>query len=250
MNIDYSGLHVVVTGGTGALGSAVVELLLGAGAQCHIPCHDEKELARCSFKGDPRVHIATGMDLTDEGAVEAFYSRFGPREVDAAAGVRLWASVHIAGGFAMGPTTGVSKAAFVGMMQMNVLTSFLCCREAVKRMKASGIGHQASGGRIVNVGARPGLIPELGAQMVAYAASKAAVLAVTRALGAEVAGDGVLVNAVVPSTMDTPANRKSMPGADYSKWATVSGVAKTIAFLASPQNEVTRGACVEVYGGA
>jgi NAD(P)-dependent dehydrogenase (short-subunit alcohol dehydrogenase family) len=252
MKLDYSGRHIVVTGGTGALGSAVVGLLLESGAECHIPCHDQRELDRCGFKGHARVHVAMGLDLTDEGHVEAFYSGLGG---GLGAGAALWASIHIAGGFAMGPAEGVSKAEFVGMMQLNALTCFLCCREAVRRMKGAADGKRqmangAGGGRIVNVGARPGLIPELGAQMVAYTASKAAVLAMTQALGAEVAADGIWVNAVVPSIMDTPANRKAMPTADHAKWATVEGVASTIAFLASPQNRVTRGACVPVYGGA
>ncbi len=101
---------------------------------------------------------------------------------------------------------------------------------------------------MVNVSARPGLIPELGAGMVPYTASKAAVAAITQALGAEVAGDGILVNAVVPSIMDTRANRKAMPSADHSKWPKLEEVAATIAFLASPDNAVTRGALVPVYG--
>ena len=84
--------------------------------------------------------------------------------------------------------------------------------------------------------------------MTAYAAAKAGVAALTVALGEEVAKDGILVNAVAPSTMDTAANRKAMPKADFSLWPKVEEVAATILFLASPQNAVTRGAIVPVYG--
>jgi NAD(P)-dependent dehydrogenase (short-subunit alcohol dehydrogenase family) len=86
--------------------------------------------------------------------------------------------------------------------------------------------------------------------MVAYTAAKSAVAGLTQALAEEVVARGILVNAVVPSIMDTPANRASMPGADYSKWAKVEDVAATIGFLASPENTVTRGGLVPVYGGA
>jgi NAD(P)-dependent dehydrogenase (short-subunit alcohol dehydrogenase family) len=86
--------------------------------------------------------------------------------------------------------------------------------------------------------------------MVAYTASKAAVAALTVALAEEVAGRNILVNAVAPSVMDTPANRKSMPKADHAAWPKVEEVARTILFLASPENAVTRGAVVPVYGRA
>ena len=230
----YEGRGVVVTGGSGALGTAVVTRLLDRGARCCVPVMDPGELKRFPYTRDERVRIVEGIDLTDEASAARFY--------DQAAGFApLWASIHVAGGFAMGPAQGVSKADFVGMMQMNALTCFLCCREAVRRMKPGG-------GRIVNVAARPGLLPELGGGMVPYTASKAAVAAITQSLAAEVAGTGVLVNAVVPSIMDTPANRKSMPDADHSKWPKVEEVAATIEFLASPENAVTRGALVPVYG--
>ena len=108
----------------------------------------------------------------------------------------------------------------------------------------------SSGGRIVNVAARAAVEPRSGANMVPYTASKAAVGAITQALAEEVVGRGIFVNAVLPSIMDTPANRKSMPEADYSKWARVEDVAATIGFLASPENTCTRGGLVPVYGGA
>lgn len=227
----------MVTGGTGALGSAVVRMLVEAGATCSVPSLSQAEVDRSGLAADPRVHIAVGMDLTDEAAVERFYGEAAERAGTAG----LWASVQVAGGFAMGPIEQVSGEQFLDQVRMNALTCFLCCREAVKRM---GTG----GGRIVNVAARPALEPRLGAGMVAYTASKAAVAAITQALAEEVVVRGILVNAVVPSIMDTPANRKAMPDAYHAKWAKVEDVAATVCFLASPQNTVTRGGLVPVYG--
>ena len=125
---------------------------------------------------------------------------------------------------------------------MNFVSCLLCCRAAVNAMITG------NGGRIVNVAARPALEWRTGAGMAAYAASKAAVAALTAALAEEVAKDGILVNAVAPSIMDTPANRAAMPKADYSLWPKVEEVAATIVFLASPENRVTRGGVVPVYG--
>ena len=104
------------------------------------------------------------------------------------------------------------------------------------------------GGRIVNIAARPALEPRTGAGMTAYTIAKSGVAALTVALAEEVARDGVLVNAVAPSIMDTPANRKAMPKADFALWPKVEEVAATILFLSSPDNTVTRGAIVTVYG--
>jgi NAD(P)-dependent dehydrogenase (short-subunit alcohol dehydrogenase family) len=111
-------------------------------------------------------------------------------------------------------------------------------------------GTGGGGGRIVNVAARPALEWRMGAGMAAYAASKAGVAALTAALAEEVARRGILVNAVAPSIMDTPANRAAMPKADFAAWPKVADVARTIVFLASPDNVVTRGAVVPVYGAS
>jgi NAD(P)-dependent dehydrogenase (short-subunit alcohol dehydrogenase family) len=105
-----------------------------------------------------------------------------------------------------------------------------------------------AGGRIVNVAARAALEWRSGSGMAAYAASKAAVAALSVALAEEVAKDGILVNAIAPSIMDTPANRAAMPQADFSAWPKVEEVAATILCLASPQNQVARGGVVPVYG--
>jgi NAD(P)-dependent dehydrogenase (short-subunit alcohol dehydrogenase family) len=129
------------------------------------------------------------------------------------------------------------------LIDMNLVSCFLCCSAAV-----NSIGRSGQGGRIVNVAARPALEWRSGAGMSAYAIAKAGVAALTAALAEEVAKEGILVNAVAPSIMDTPANRKAMPKADYSAWPKVGEVAATIAFLASPDNRATRGAIVPVYG--
>ena len=232
--MDFSNRHVVVTGGTGALGSAVVARLIAAGATCHVPNFDAAELARFPLAKDRRVSIANGVDLADESSVVGFYGAL----------PSLWASIHIAGGFAMAPIAETSAADFRHMMRMNALTCFLCCREAVKRIRATG----AAGGRIVNVSARPGIEPRHGAGMTSYAASKAAVAALTQALAEELAPEGIWVNAIVPATLDTPANRAAMPKADITTWARLEDVAEVAAFLASPDNRVTRGGLVPVYG--
>jgi NAD(P)-dependent dehydrogenase (short-subunit alcohol dehydrogenase family) len=143
----------------------------------------------------------------------------------------------------MAPLADTTKSDLMKQLDMNFVTAFLCCRAAVAAMTAGG-----AGGRIVNVATRPALEWRAGAGMVAYTASKAAVAALTVALAEEVVKAGVLVNAIAPSTLDTPANRQAMPKADHAAWAKVEDVAATILFLASPENRVTRGAVVPVYG--
>lgn len=210
----FDGRHVFVTGGAGALGRAVVALLGERGATVHAPSKEELELA-------------------DEAAVTRAY----------AALPSLWASIHIAGGFAMAPLLETTASAFRGQHEMNGLTCFLACREAARAMKRTG-----GGGRIVNVAARPAVVPSSG--MIAYATSKAVVAALTQHLAVELRADDILVNAVLPSTMDTPANRKAMPKADFAAWPKTEEVAETIVFLASPANALTSGALVPVYGKA
>ena len=229
--MDFSGKTVIVTGGTGALGTAVVGALLGAGASCRVPYIHEAEAQRFAHREHAKVGLLAVQDLSDEAEVARLY-----------AGVSgLWASIHIAGGFAPGAVADTDKAALMGQLDSNLVSCFLCCRAAVRAMAATG-------GRIVNVAARPALEWRTGAGMTAYTASKTGVAAMTVALAEEVAKDGILVNAVAPSIMDTPSNRKAMPKADFDKWPKVEEVAATIVFLASSDNRVTRGGVVPVYG--
>src|SRR5271154_3124422 len=228
--MDFRDRHIVVTGGAGALGSAVVEALTDAGAVCHVPCFDEAEAQRFRLRDHKGVRLTITGSLADEAAVGRLYQGIAP----------LWASIHIAGGFAAAPLRETSVATLRQKLDMNFVSCALCCRAAVSAM--------TGGGRIVNVSARAGLEWRSGAGMVAYTASKTGVAALTAALAEEVAKDGILVNAVAPSIMDTPANRQAMPKADYALWPKVEEVAATILFLASPDNRVTRGAIVPVYG--
>ncbi len=231
--MDYHDRHVVVTGGTGALGTAVVGALVEAGAICHVPWIHEREAQQFRLREHARVKLVGNIELSDEAAVARFYEPL----------PSLWASIHLAGGFAMGPFVAARKADLMQQIDMNLVSCLLCCRAAVNAMTRGG-----QGGRIVNVTARPALEPRTGSGVVAYATAKAGVAALTTALAEEVVRDGILVNAVAPSIMDTPTNRAAMPKADHAAWPKVEEVAATILFLASPENRVTRGAVVPVYG--
>jgi NAD(P)-dependent dehydrogenase (short-subunit alcohol dehydrogenase family) len=230
-----AGRIVVVTGGTGALGSAVLDRLLDEGAICHVPTSHASAPKGFAFARHGRVTLSANVDLGDAISVEAFYATIPD----------LWASIHCAGAFAMSPVGEAAADAFAEMIDTNAKTAFLCSHAAARAMLASG-----TRGRIVNVTARPGLDPRKGAGMSAYAASKAAVAAITVALAEELKGEGILVNAVAPSTLDTAANRKAMPKADFAKWVGLDAAAEAIVHLASPGNAAISGALVPIYGRA
>ena len=231
MSLDFTDRNVVVTGGTGELGEAVARLLIASGATVFLPVRNEAK-ARALYAGEEgRVRLGTVVDLADEAGVATYYGAL----------PEIWASIHCAGGFGMAKIEDASLADLRKMIDINTVPAFLCTREAVKNFGGRG-------GRIVNVAAQPGVEPRRGAGMAAYAASKAAVAALTLAVAEEVAARGIWVNAVVPSIMDTAANRKAMPSADHAKWPKLEEVAATVAFLASPDNAVTRAALVPVYG--
>jgi len=233
MAMDYRDRHVIVTGGTGALGAAVVAALVEAGAGCHIPVMHAAEVERFPLRGHSQIKLVPVTNLADEAEVARLYD--GVQE--------LWGSIHLAGGFALAPIEETKKSDVMQQIETNFITTFLCCRAAVNAITRAG-----QGGRIVNTAARPALEWRSGAGMTAYTASKAAVAAFTAALAEEVVKAGILVNAVAPSIMDTPANRAAMPKADHAAWPKVEEAAATIVFLASPGNKVTRGAIVPVYG--
>lgn len=218
MSQSMAGRHIVITGAGGGLGPSVVEALNAVGAICHSPRRQE-------------------LDLNDEAAVAKYYASL----------PSLWASVHVAGGFEMAPLMDTTLEAFTAQWKINTVTAFLACREAARRMRLSGGGQggrAGQGGRIVNVGSRAGVDHPGG--KIAYVTAKAALAGMTRALAAELSSDRILVNAVLPDTIDTPANRAAMPDADFSKWTTPFSIARTIAWLASPENDTVTGALLPV----
>lgn len=236
MKLDYAGKHVVVTGATGNLGQEVVSLLVDLGAECHVPARSAEALGGFQMARNSRVHVTMDVDLSEESSVVGFFD-----------GVpELWASIHCAGAFARGAFEDTDAAAFDAQLRANLWTCFLCCREAVKKIKATAT--DGGRGRIVNVSARPALEPRLGAGMVAYTAAKAGVNALSQALAEEYATAGIWVNAVVPSIIGTEDNLAAMPEARHDRWAKVDEVASTIIYLASPMNTSTRGGLVPVYG--
>src|ERR1700761_3385497 len=150
--MDFSNRHVVVTGGAGARGTAVVTALIDAGAVCHVPCFDEAEAKRFRLRDHKQVEVLVAGNLADEAVVDRVYAGL----------PSLWASIHIAGGFAYAPLREAAVASIRQQVDMNFMSCILCCRAAVQAMMAKSPG---AGGRIVNIAARPALEWRSGANM-------------------------------------------------------------------------------------
>lgn len=230
---DLQNRHVVVTGGTGALGAAVVRALVDAGAHCHVPAIESAVPAERFPK--QRVSVSTNIDLSDEASVAGFYAGLPP----------LHGAVNIAGGFAWAPIADSPAAVLQQQLSMNLVSCVLSCREAVANFRKSG-----RGGHIVNISARPALNPRLGANMTAYTASKAAVAAFTAALAEELKAEDISVIALCPSTIDTPANRADMPDADHTRWVQPAAIAGLIVAQLAVPGVLNSGALIPVYGKA
>ena len=223
-----SGRVIVVTGASGALGKVVADVAAARGARVagidHAPSQDPAT--------DNRIELG-GVDLTDaaqaNAAIDTVAAHFG----------RLDALINIAGGFAYETVAEGDPKTWQRMYALNVTTALNAARAAIPHLAA------ASAGRIVNVGAMGAL--QAGAGMGAYAASKAGVHRLTEALAAEWKGR-ITVNAVLPSTIDTAANRASMPNADFAKWVTPQELAEVILFLASDAASAITGGLIPVVG--
>ena len=221
-----------ITGAAGVLGSAVASLAAERGARLALIDH-AAEACRAVPPSADVLHLG-GVDLTDAtqsgAAIDAAADRFGG----------LDALINIAGGFSWEKIEGSSGETWKRLFLLNVQTAENASRAAIPHLKRSAAG------RIVNVGANAALKASLG--MGAYAASKAGVHALTQALAEELKADGVTVNAVLPSILDTPTNRKDMPKADASAWVRPEDLAAVMLFLASEEAAAVTGALIPVTG--
>jgi NAD(P)-dependent dehydrogenase (short-subunit alcohol dehydrogenase family) len=225
------GRSVLVTGGTGGLGQAVVAAFLEAGDRVWVPWVAAREAERMRDRFAPalaegRLGLLEADVAEEAGAAEAVARAGGPTVI-----------VNGVGGFAAGPHHETSLEVWDRMYRMNLRTAASVCRAALPGLHARGRG------AIVNVAANAALDPPAG--LGAYVASKAALVAFTRSLAREVPA-GIRVNAVLPTTIDTPANRAAMPDADFSTWTRPEQIAAAILWLASDAASAVRGALVPV----
>lgn len=237
MSGQFEGRVVLVAGGTGGLGRAVSLAFLKEDAKVVATYRHEpewnalKSAARAS--GSPLEGYP--VDVTDEAAVRQLIERILAKHV------RLDALVNTVGGYAGGlKLWEMETRIFDQMLALNLRSGFALSRAAVRSMLKQGRG------AIVNVAAKAAVDHAAGA--AAYAASKAAAVAMLDSLAADVKGSGVRVNTVLPSIIDTEANRKAMPQADFSKWPKPEDIARVILFLCSDDSRVIHGAAIPVYG--
>lgn len=226
---------VVITGGTGGLGSAVTGAFVEAGWRVVVPWIVEAELAR--LDEHPDVH-AVRADLFDPGSAQQV-ADLAAADPDAP----LRAVVNLVGGFAMGGRVHETPIEdFERQLTLNLRPTYVTSQATLPHLIAGG------GGAIVCVSSRAGVQPFAGA--AGYVTAKAAVLALVDAMATEYKADGVRVNAILPSVIDTPANRASMPDADFDTWVTPAEIAKVILFLCDNDSGVISGAHLPVYGRA
>ncbi|WP_439859392.1 SDR family NAD(P)-dependent oxidoreductase [Pseudomonas sp. MBLB4136] len=231
MSQPLQGRNVIVTGGFGVLGSALGQSLLERGAR--VALVDRADAPKSLLDVQNLLPLGS-VDLTSAESAKAALARvaehFG----------RIDGLVNVAGGFAWETLESGSLETWDRMYQMNVRTAVVTCQAALPHLLASPAG------RIVNIGALASLKATQG--MGAYAASKAGVARLTESLAEELKDQGVTVNAVLPSIIDTPANRTDMPDADASRWVSPAALAGVISFLLSDEAAAITGACLPVSG--
>ncbi|BAZ66186.1 MAG: 3-oxoacyl-ACP reductase FabG [Pelatocladus maniniholoensis HA4357-MV3] len=228
------GKHILLTGGTGGLGLGVTPAVLAQGAAAiTIPYHNPQEVERLKGILSPadfaRINFVSA-NLVAEASVENIINQM--QKVDVL--------IHLVGGFAMGKTHEYSLENWKQDFDLNLTTTFLVCKHSLRRMLEHGYG------RIVSVGSKGAAEPS--GQLAAYCASKAGVVALTKAIADETKGTNITANVVLPSIIDTPTNRESMGAENADKWVKAESLAQVICFLASEAAKDIRGAAVPVYG--
>jgi NAD(P)-dependent dehydrogenase (short-subunit alcohol dehydrogenase family) len=226
--------RILITGATGALGRSVVTRFLDAGERVLAVDRDEHGLAGLADLAPSDALAVRRVDLSSSEDVGRLFA-----EAESASGIPS-AVVHLVGGFRWSRLADMSDGDWSFLLSINLDTTFRLFREAARRFET------ARAGSVVAVAAPAGLLGEAG--VGAYAATKAGVLRLVESLAREIAPFGARANAVLPGTMDTPANRASMPDADPSQWVTTDAVASVIHFLTTPAAAAINGAAIRVPG--
>lgn len=214
---------VLITGGSGALGQTIVPVFVQAGARV-------VSAVRRSSPGEVKGQVVIEADVADEEDVRRLVKEVIQKEG------RIDALVNLVGGFALGRVIETDLSLWRRMLTVNLTAAFLLSKAVLPHML------QQRTGRIVHVAARAAVEPFPGA--AAYVVSKAGLAALIRALALELAGSGVTINGLLPTTIDTPANRKTMPDADPSKWVNPRSIADMLSFLVSDEASQTNGALI------
>jgi NAD(P)-dependent dehydrogenase (short-subunit alcohol dehydrogenase family) len=237
MSAKFDGKVVLVAGGTGGLGRAVSLAFLEENAAVAVTYRKQEELDALKIVAGQNGSRLEGhaVDVTDEAAVRQLVEKI------VAKYRRLDAMVNTVGGYAGGTKLWeLETKVFDQMLALNLRAGYALSRPAVRAMLKEGHG------AIVNVAAKAAV--DHAAEAAAYAASKAAAVAMLDSLAAETKGSGVRVNTILPSIIDTDANRKAMPKADFAKWPKPEEIARVILFLCSDDARVIHGAAIPVYG--
>ena len=226
--------HVLITGGTGGLGLGVTPTVLAQGAALitipYLNFHQVERLKSILTPNDfDRIQFIPS-NLTDEGSVENLMKRI----------ERVDVLIHLMGGFSVGKTHEYSFFDWKQQLDLNLNSTFLVCKHSLKKMLQNDYG------RIVTVSSRGAVQPA--GQLAAYCASKAGVVALTQAIADETKNTNITANVVLPSIIDTPANRQAMGEENSDKWVKAESLAQVICFLASEAAKDVRGAAIPVYG--
>jgi NAD(P)-dependent dehydrogenase (short-subunit alcohol dehydrogenase family) len=239
MKIDLSGQIAVVAGGTGGLGAAVSLGFLNEGAKTVVTYREEEEFLSLKEAAGSSKTLLEGyrVDVTDEPATKEFIDRI------LADHGKLDALINTVGGYAGGiKLWNIDSTVFDHMLALNLRSGFVLSRATLPSMLRAGHGS------IVNVAAKAAL--DHGAGAGAYAASKAAAVALMNSLAGDCKGTGVRVNSILPSIIDTAANRKAMPDADFATWPKPEDIAQVVLFLCSDSAKTIHGAAIPVYGNS
>jgi NAD(P)-dependent dehydrogenase (short-subunit alcohol dehydrogenase family) len=239
MNINFAGKIVLVAGGTGGLGNAVSLAFLEEGARVVVTYRKEEEFAALKKAAGAKAAALEGssVDVTDERATAALVASI------VAQRSRLDALVNTVGGYVGGVALwDLETKVFDTMLSQNLRSGYAMARAVLPAML------KQRNGSIVNVAAKAAV--DHGAGAAAYAASKAAAVALVDSLAADVKGTGVRVNSILPSIIDTAVNRNAMPSADFATWPKPEEIARVILFLCSDDAAVIHGAAVPVYGNS